>query len=79
MIAGENVGTTRRIGLIVADISTNEGDSTLSSLISVCSSWRRIVRLSGVRLISNVPIRVRNDTEMRIPDASLKSTNIKGY
>jgi hypothetical protein len=78
VIAGENVGTTRRIGLIVPDISTNEGDGTLSSLISVCSSWRRMVRLSGVRLISNVPI-VRNDTEMRIPEASLKSTNIKGY
>jgi hypothetical protein len=78
VIAGENVGTTRRIGLIVPDISTNEGDGTLSSLISVCSSWRRIVRLSGVRLISNVPI-VRNDTEIRIPKASLKSTNIKGY
>lgn len=53
---GEYVGMNRRIGLIGPDISGIVGECTLNSLIRDCSSCRRIVRLSGVRLISNVPV-----------------------
>jgi hypothetical protein len=43
----------------------------------VCSSWRRIVLLSGVRFISNVP--TMRDLANSLPEARRKSARINGY
>jgi hypothetical protein len=52
---GGCVGRNRRIGLIVPALRIAFIGRTLNSLTRACSSCSRIVRLSGVRFISNVP------------------------